>query len=257
MTRENLSEKFFKEKTDRERGVREIDDIPDIFKRRGIYRAEKEKLEQPSFPPELENGIAAYLASREDSAVLDIGAGEGNFSVELSEVSHAFALDLYPPQRTKRTKGVSWIQADLDQPHIPARSESFDLTVAQYVTKYVEDPIKLLNEVIRVTRPNGFIILNGIKSFHLAVKYGDLTDEEHFFQDKLKIPTDKLVVLVNRFLFPDWVIVKVLDPSYQLDVTLDNSRSTTIVNVEKPWKEKIGDAAHFVYKKDRRGNNPE
>jgi ubiquinone/menaquinone biosynthesis C-methylase UbiE len=126
----------------------------------------------------------ALLGLREGQRVADLGAGTGDFYVELAEGTesprglHVHAVDFVPEalargvarlQSVRRNGGirVSAVAADLDcsarTPAIPLASRTLDAVLASLLLSYVRDPEALLAEVHRILRPGGTLVVSTLR----------------------------------------------------------------------------------------------
>lgn len=97
----------------------------------------------------------------EHNRVLDAGAGEGRYKRYMGRFAYT-GLDF--------AKGDgSWDYGDLDVVgdvlNMPFREGSFDAAVCTQVIEHVPDPLRLLQELRRVVRPGGFILLSSPLGF--------------------------------------------------------------------------------------------
>jgi ubiquinone/menaquinone biosynthesis C-methylase UbiE len=123
-------------------------------------------------PPESYASILKYI-SKEDSPVLDLGAGEGQ-AVELlnklgieavgTEVSK-FAL------KEAKKNGRNVIESDFND-GIPFKDNKFGAVVALFVVNYAKDEWNLLKECYRVLRPGGKILIETTNKFDKRRDYG-------------------------------------------------------------------------------------
>lgn len=109
---------------------------------------------------------AASAASRDGGRVLDVGVGTGLELPMFSSATRLIGVDLSEPmlrrarERTKREnlKGVEGLLR-MDAMRLAFPDASFDCVVAPYVMTVVPDPEKTLDELFRVVKPRGEIVL--------------------------------------------------------------------------------------------------
>jgi SAM-dependent methyltransferase len=193
-------------------------------------------------PPELEHGIAPFLQSKYFPSVLDAPCGHANLLEDIraqlgGQKSYLVGLDKYI-----NDSELSF-NYDLDKP-LPDVDHIFDLVVSSYGVRYLKDPVSFINESLRVLKPGGFLIMNGVSALKLNIGNDSYRDEVIFFSEYLGEDTDKIKIYTyNRD--EDWVILQSIDPNYRLEFELQNVYSTIMggTNID------IRSAAHFVYKR--------
>ncbi len=111
--------------------------------------------------------LAARVATRQPSCLLEIAAGTGVVTRHLASVLapevrivatdlNQAMLDRAAAVGTSRT--VEWCQADATQ--LPFPDESFDVVVCQFGVMFFPDKPKAFSEARRVLRPGGSFIFN-------------------------------------------------------------------------------------------------
>lgn len=118
---------------------------------------------------EKELEIVSYLCGDvKEKQVLEVGGGTGRFSIELAKKgANITSLDpakaMLTVTREKITKNgiidrVSLIRANGN--NLPFKDSSFDIIVCMHVLKHLSTYKEVLNEMERVTKQEGFIIVN-------------------------------------------------------------------------------------------------
>jgi SAM-dependent methyltransferase len=215
--------------------------------------------EMPSrkFPLDFEQGFKGWIKDHPGNvSVLDIGAGVGKIASDV-EVDPNLRNKVIVESIDKHPKSPRIRKVDVDG-KLPYQDQQFDFSIASYVLPYLEDPVETLNEAIRITKSGGYILFNG------ANKCRYVDGVKYFFSSYPDIPLDKLEVYNDkRFSDGEWVLIKVVDPSYKIPFALDTSVSFTIKvcgivpalipvftgygGVENARRD-IKDLAQFVYK---------
>lgn len=98
--------------------------------------------------------------------VLDISTGKGRFAVNLAaQGAEATALDIAPQMLALAQRaadehgvGVQFLQADAEQ--LPFPDAAFDTVLCMEAIMHVPHPQRLVNEMARVVRPGGAVILS-------------------------------------------------------------------------------------------------
>jgi ubiquinone/menaquinone biosynthesis C-methylase UbiE len=108
--------------------------------------------------------------------VLEIGCGAGATAVELARRGHLVAaLDRSPTmlQRTRKhavTSGVGELVMPIlgDAHRLLFPTGTFDLVLALGVLSWLEEPNAAIEEMARVTRPDGLVLVTSLNSLDLA-----------------------------------------------------------------------------------------
>jgi SAM-dependent methyltransferase len=134
----------------------------------------------------------AMLPPRPYEAALDVGTGAGFLLPTLSALAGKVeAVDLSPVLRyaqemteKRRLQNVRVQQADLLQ--LPFATGEFDLLVCMSVIEHIPDPVKAFDEMGRVLRPGGILLLGYPLEHALLRLLENLLRAEkrvrHFFQ---------------------------------------------------------------------------
>ncbi len=165
--------------------------------------------------------------------ILDLGCGDGTFSnllkeftpdgevigVDLSLEMIEYARQLYP--------GVDFKVGDMD--HLPLKDESIDFIFSRFTVHYSKDLRKTLNELSRITRPEGLFFLKEIHPlyatfFKKSLDYEQKEDVTFVTQGKMGIevvhPTFTFEEYINGFQATGWR-VKTLHEFYGRDASGD------------------------------------
>jgi phosphatidylethanolamine/phosphatidyl-N-methylethanolamine N-methyltransferase len=114
-------------------------------------------------------------AERVGGRILDVGIGTGISLTDYSPASRVVGVDYCEPMLRKAHERVAEHQlahvealAVMDAQHLGFPDAFFDVVVAQYVITTVPDPEAALDEIARVTKPGGEIVLVN----HLGAELG-------------------------------------------------------------------------------------
>jgi 2-polyprenyl-3-methyl-5-hydroxy-6-metoxy-1,4-benzoquinol methylase len=103
--------------------------------------------------------VAALLAARRASGVLaDVGCGKGDLADEVrGRFTRIVGVDAV--RYDGLPAAVSFLRADLDGTRLPLDEESVDATAAVEVIEHLENPRAFVRELVRITRPGGWIVV--------------------------------------------------------------------------------------------------
>lgn len=96
--------------------------------------------------------------------ILDVGAGTGRVTVRLAhEGAHVTALDVSEEMLEvliKKSHKIKTIVGDAEK--LPCEDDSFDMIISTFVIVHLADPKRFFDEVYRVLRPDGVLIVTNI-----------------------------------------------------------------------------------------------
>lgn len=112
--------------------------------------------------------------------ILDVGCGDGNFSIVIRDACQARVV--YGIEATEKgvelaqENGVIASRLDIDSDVFPFEDGSFDAIFAGEIIEHLFDPDHLLDEIYRVLRPGGILVLTtpNLASIHnrIALIFG-------------------------------------------------------------------------------------
>lgn len=106
------------------------------------------------------------------ATILDIGCGSGWSTVAFRNAGHrAYGVDLHPePEAREADEGFRYVSADATT--LPFRDSSIDLVGMHQVLEHLPDPAGVLEETLRVLKPQGRLVIVGpnLLSVGLALK---------------------------------------------------------------------------------------
>lgn len=116
--------------------------------------------------------------------VADIGGGWGELSLALSPKSKRISLvDFAPPEQSTLPSNITPVQANLNAAW-PLETASVDFAFSTEVIEHVENPRHFMREIVRITRPGGFIFISTPNNHSLISKLVFMLRGEHrYFQD--------------------------------------------------------------------------
>jgi SAM-dependent methyltransferase len=128
-----------------------------------LYDGQPYRAKSPD--PELSTFVSRRTAAHTVS-ILDIGCGTGNqLLADRTVARNARFVGLDRSlgmlrQAQSKAPDIAWVQADAAR--LPFRAESFDFVTCQHVFHHVGDKAAMLNEVLRVLRSAGRLVLHGL-----------------------------------------------------------------------------------------------
>lgn len=103
-------------------------------------------------------GLARHGCVLQGKQVLDLGCGVGGYTLALEEAgAHGVALDLWI---TPDFPARSFFPVQGDALRLPFAEAAFDGVLCASLIEHVIDPMTLLREIRRVTRPEGWVYLS-------------------------------------------------------------------------------------------------
>lgn len=108
--------------------------------------------------------VLTYLQDVAGKKVLDVGAGTGRLSVELSRRgAMVTALDVSPEMLKVLAKKNKYIELAVgDAEYLPFGNNVFDYVVATFLIVHLRDPRKFFDEAYRVLKDGGRLIVTNI-----------------------------------------------------------------------------------------------
>jgi ubiquinone/menaquinone biosynthesis C-methylase UbiE len=117
--------------------------------------------QQARWTQSLRKYIYDQIGIRHNNRILDIGCGTGVLESELNLFTSAnvFGLDIdINPLRMAYVSAPNSIFTLGDGQNLPYLSRSFDTTLCHFLLLWVKEPSMVLREMVRITRPGGFVI---------------------------------------------------------------------------------------------------
>ena len=113
------------------------------------------------------------LVPERDARILDVGCGTGALLVRLRTLGfkHLYGVDIAPPPESQG--GINFLSCDLDSFNAPLEAGTVDLALAVEVIEHIENIGQLLQELSRLLKPNGSILLTtpNVHSVEARVRY--------------------------------------------------------------------------------------
>ncbi len=113
--------------------------------------------------PDRLNKVLRIFANHNFHRILDIGCGDGNFSLLLKEASQAeevYGVDISSKAvELANAAGIKTFQTDIDEEPLPFEKDSFDAIFCGEVIEHLLDPDHLLDEIHRTLKTSGIAII--------------------------------------------------------------------------------------------------
>jgi ubiquinone/menaquinone biosynthesis C-methylase UbiE len=119
--------------------------------------------------------VLEIFSKYEFERVLDVGCGDGNFTMLMARACKAkevYGIEISEKGvEMARKNGVKCYQLDVDQENFPFKDNFFDAVTALELIEHLFDPDHFLDEAYRVLKPNGLFILStdNLASIHNRV----------------------------------------------------------------------------------------
>lgn len=140
----------------------------------GYYRRNRKNIEQ------IGKRLARLLKTMgfEGGTILDVGCGFATVPVEIAKVfpdAKITGIDLGEPlldigrtliKKEKFENQIVLLNGDAH--HLQYEDNSFDVVINSFLLHIVENPIQMLNEIERVTKPEGIILITDLRRGFLA-----------------------------------------------------------------------------------------
>lgn len=95
------------------------------------------------------------------ASIADFGCGNGDFLIALKEKRpdlKIIGLDMLQPN-SNHTMLDQYFQVDLNDRLDKIQDSSFDFCISQHLIEHLANPLILFSEIVRLTKPNGFIFI--------------------------------------------------------------------------------------------------
>lgn len=144
--------------------------------RNPVFAAVYERLWRPTFTrlfslggsatADYDRALRAYLSRPGERLVLDVACGPGNYTRGIADGltgdGRCVGVDFSAPMltqavRTNRSGRAHYIRADAHR--LPVADNSFDVVTCLAALYLIPDPLPVIDELVRVTRPGGEIIV--------------------------------------------------------------------------------------------------
>lgn len=117
--------------------------------------------------------------------VLDLGCGDGQYSNQLAEQGFVVQAADMDKSRFKFHDRIAFDHCDLSKP-LPFEDHSFDYVLFLETIEHLKNPFAVVNEISRVLKPNGTLIISTPNILNLGSRFRFLLDGSFdFFREPL------------------------------------------------------------------------
>jgi ubiquinone/menaquinone biosynthesis C-methylase UbiE len=107
------------------------------------------------------NLITNKISSERIKKLLDIGCGDGSFIIQFKNHCETFGVDISRSAiKIAKEAGISAYEVDVSSERLPFQDEYFDIIYMGDVIEHLTNPDFAINEVARVIKTNGFLVLS-------------------------------------------------------------------------------------------------
>ncbi len=131
----------------------------------------------------------AAAASLPGGLVLDVGIGTGLELPMFAPGTRIIGIDLSEPMLARAQKRIARKNLKsveglcvMDAAHLAFAADTFDIVIAPYVITTMPEPLAALDEMLRVVKPGGEIVLVN----HVARDKGPIADVESFMARRVR-----------------------------------------------------------------------
>ena len=197
------------------------------------------------------NTIIEMSEVSKNDAVLDIACGTGIVSCEFAKhAKHVIGLDITKKMleqavKTQDANNLTNIKFDLGNVEgLPYQDNSFEIVFTRYSFHHFLDTSKVFEEMFRVCKPNGKIIVVDVA---LESKHA----KAYNYMERLRDPSHTKALTFQEFnvLFSNNALSEHKQSSYRVDMELENQLSASFPN--KGDKEKL----RYIFKNDINSNS--
>lgn len=120
--------------------------------------------------------IARYFPTQAGKDCLDAGCGSGHYTAALARLGHrVYGVDISQTRleasRSKSAAPGEIVPVEADIEDIPLPDESLDFAMSNFVLEHVADPFAVIDELARLLRPGGEMLL-AVPSFNIRDTIG-------------------------------------------------------------------------------------
>jgi ubiquinone/menaquinone biosynthesis C-methylase UbiE len=146
--------------------------------------------------------VLDFLKPEKTDLILDAGCGTGIFTEDFVKLCAGVAgLDLSLPMLSRAAEkiGGNFKAVKGDMLMLPFKDRAFDKTVSITAIEFIEDAKKALDEIARVTKPGGTIVVATLNSLSTWAEKRKMAAKKEggIFKDAIFRTPDELVALLD------------------------------------------------------------
>jgi len=148
-------------------------------------------------------GILKIFENEKKGMVADLGCGDGDYSVALTKMGFKVTACDLDVQRFRHGDKIDFKVCDVTK-QLPFDNASFDYVVLAEVIEHLRNPYQVMQELSRILRPGGKIILSTPNILNLKSRMRFLFEGcwEFFREPLLENSTNPKAVIYNLHLIP-------------------------------------------------------
>ena len=159
--------------------------------------------------------IAAALQKIPEGKMLDLGCGTGHWTKYFSENGFKLTGTDISDAMLKHAKQKE-LKAEIlkaNSENLPFENESFDVVASITMMEFVNDQDKVLAEIYRVLKPNGYLLLGGLNGIS---ELGKSSKNDPVFKNANFFTHEKLCDKLQKFGSPEINCGVYFSPEFQL-----------------------------------------